>query len=212
MVFRRLREVMTAGIHELIDTFEEPEMMLKQSIREMEAEITKAETTIAKQKTLANKFQGQADEARKLIAKRMGQAQLAIEAGEEELARQALHSKLQYEEQVQHYEKLHAEAERHADELTKQLEEMKERYQLLKDRKQATIAQAEAAKAKEKISHTIANLDCERIISGFERIEAKIMEKENLSKLRNTHESYDVQMTKFEQAQAVEEELKKMKA
>lgn len=212
MVFRRLHEVMTAGIHELIDTFEEPEMMLKQSIREMEIEISKAETTIAKQTTLADKFQSQANEARKLTAKRMGQAQLAIDAGEEELARQALHSKLQYEEQVQQYEKLHAEADRHASELMKQLDEMKERYQLLKDRKQATVAQAEAAKAKEKISHTLANLNYERILSGFERIEAKIMEKENLSNLRNTNETYEVQMAKFEQAQAVEEELKKMKA
>lgn len=212
MVFKRIRDFTTAAIHEWIDGLEDPMMMLKQYIRDMEAEIEKAERAVAKQKTLAEKFQRQADEARKFVAKRAGQAQLAVEAGEEDLARQALHSKLQYEEQVNQYEKLHEEAETQQQELMKQLVEMKERYQLLKDRKHAMAAKAQAVKTKESINDTIAKLDCDRIITSFSRIEDKILEMEHRSKVRNTSESYDVRMTKLEHHEAVEAELNKLKA
>src|SRR5688572_27929743 len=104
MVFKRIRDFTTATIHEWIDGLEDPMMMLKPYIRDMEVEIEKAERAIAKQKALVCKFQRQADEARKFVVKRTGQAQLAVEAGEEALARQVLHSKLQCEGQVQQYE------------------------------------------------------------------------------------------------------------
>lgn len=212
MVFRRLRDFTAATIHEWFDTVEDPVMMLKQYMRDMEAEIEKAEQAIAKQKTMADKFQRQAAEARTFVVKRTGQAQLAVEAGEEDLARQALHSKLQYEEQVKQYENLHEEAETQVQELMKQLTEMKERYQLLKDRKHAMMAKAEATKAKEKISDTIAKLDCDRIVASFSRIEDRIFEMENRVKLRNTGQSYDVKMAKLEHHDKIEAELEKLKA
>ncbi|MFA8438101.1 PspA/IM30 family protein [Pueribacillus sp. YX66] len=211
MVFKRIRDFTTATIHEWIDGLEDPMMMLKQYIRDMEVEIEKAERAIAKQKALVSKFQRQADEARKFVVKRTGQAQLAVEAGEEDLARQALHSKLQYEEQVQQYEKFQRDADVQQQQLMKQLHEMKERYQLLKDRKHAMAAKAQAVKSKESISEMIAKLDCDRIISSFSRIEDKIFEMEHRSKL-NMNESYDLRMTKLEHHKAIEEELNKLKA
>ena len=211
MVFKRIRDFTTATIHEWIDGLEDPMMMLKQYIRDMEVEIEKAERAIAKQKALVSKFQRQADEARKFVVKRTGQAQLAVEAGEEDLARQALHSKLQYEEQVQQYEKFQRDADVQQQQLMKQLHEMKERYQLLKDRKHAMAAKAQAVKSKESISEMIAKLDCDRIILSFSRIEDKIFEMEHRSKL-NMNESYDLRMTKLEHHKAIEEELNKLKA
>lgn len=212
MVFKRIRDFTVAAVHEFLDSVEDPMMMLKQYIRDMETEIAKAERVIAKQQALANKFQKQADEARKLVAKRAGQAQLAVEAGEEELARQALQSKLEYEEQVRQYEKLHKEAELQVQQLMQQFMEMKERYQWLKDRKQALAAKAQAAKMKETIRETISKFDFEEIMKSFARIEDKILEMEHRTKLRNMSDTYDVKMTKLEYAQAVEEELKKLKA
>lgn len=212
MVFKRIRDFAVAAVHEIIDSVEDPMMMLKQYIRDMETEIAKAERAIAKQHALASKFQKQADEARNLVVKRAGQAQLAVEAGEDELARQALQSKLEYEEQVKQYEKLHQEAKLQEQELMQQLIEMKERYQLLKDRKQALAAKAQAVKMKETIRETISKFDFEEIINSFARIEDKILEMEHRTKLRNMADTYDVKMTKLEYDQAVEEELKKLKA
>lgn len=212
MVFKRIRDFAAAAVHEFIDSVEDPMMMLKQYIRDMEAEIAKAERAVARQQALAEKFQKQADEARKFVAKRAGQAQLAVEAGEEELARQALQSKLAYEEQVKQYEQLHKEAEQHVRQLMQQLIEMKERYQLLKDRKQALAAKAQAVKMKETLRETISKFDFEDIMNSFARIEDKILEMEHRTKLRNMSNTYDAKMTKLEYDQAVEEELKKLKA
>lgn len=212
MVFKRIRDVAMAVMHEWMDDLEEPVMMVKQYIRDMEAEIKKAEHAVANQKMLANKFQRQADEAREFIVKRVGQAQLAVEAGKEDLARQALHSKLQYEEQVKQYEQLLEEAKVQEQELLQQLQEMKERYQLLKDRKRAMTVKAETAKTKKSISDTFATFDYDRIIKGFSQIEDKIAEMEYRTKLRNTSESYVNQMTKMENEEAIEAELQKLKA
>lgn len=212
MVFKRIRDFTTATIHEWIDNLEDPMMMLKQYVRDMEAEIEKAERAVAKQKAMADKFQRQADEARKMAAKRAGQAQLAVEAGEEDLARQALHSKLQYEEQVNEYEALFEDAEVQQQELMKQLIEMKERYQLLKDHKHAMAAKAQAVKTKEAMTDTFAKLDCERLMNSFSRIEEKILEMQHRTTLRDTNDSYAVRMTKLEHQEAVEKELNKLKA
>ncbi len=211
MVLKRIRDFTTAMIHEWMDGMEDPVMMLKQYLRDMEAEIEKAERAAAKQKALADKFQKQAKEAKEMIVKRTGQAQLAVEAGEEELARQALHSKLQYEKQAEEYEKLYEEAVKEQQQLMKQLNEMKERYQLLKDRKHAAAAKAEAAKAREKMSDAFATLECERIFAGFARIEEKILEMEHRATLKNMQNSYDLHMAKLEQKEAVEKELQKLK-
>jgi len=211
MVLRRLRDLTTATINEVIDQLENPVVMLKQYMRDMEHEIVKAEETLAKQKTLAQKFQLQADDARKMTAKRAGQAQLALKAGEEELAKQALHGKMHYEEKVKQYEQMQKEAEEQVQAISKQLHDMKERYQLLKDRKHALIARAEAAKAKEKMAAAMDQFDTESIAKGFFRIEERILEMENRTNVRNEDHTFDARAIKLEQHDAVEQELKKMK-
>ena len=128
MVFKRLRDITLATIHEGLDALENPVAMLNQYLRDMEAEIEKAEAAVVKQTLIEKKFAQYRDEAQRMVDKRMRQATLAVEAGEEELARRALYEKKRYAEKVKQYEQMAQDARQKVLEMKEQLKEMKEKY------------------------------------------------------------------------------------
>ena len=48
-IFKRMKDMTKASVHELLDKMEDPVVMLNQYLRDMEAEIHTAELTVAKQ-------------------------------------------------------------------------------------------------------------------------------------------------------------------
>ena len=74
MVFKRLRDITLATIHEGLDALENPVAMLNQYLRDMEAEIEKAEAAVVKQSMIEKKFIQYRDEAQHMVDKRMRQA------------------------------------------------------------------------------------------------------------------------------------------
>jgi phage shock protein A len=89
-LFRRVSDIISANLNDLVDRFEEPETMLKQAIREMEATI--ADTTAATAKAIAGE---------RLLAKELAEheaqidrwrtrAERLVREGDDALARRAL--------------------------------------------------------------------------------------------------------------------------
>ncbi len=79
-----------ASVNEGLDKLENPKVMLNQYVRDMESDIAKAKQTIVKQHTIVHQFKKKQEDASETAAKRKNQAQLAFDAGEEELAKKAL--------------------------------------------------------------------------------------------------------------------------
>ncbi|MDI5788352.1 PspA/IM30 family protein [Bacillus licheniformis] len=75
-----------ASVNEGLDKLENPRVMLNQYVRDMESDIAKAKHTIVKQQTIEHSLK-ESGRSRKLAVKRRNQAQLAFDAGEEELAK-----------------------------------------------------------------------------------------------------------------------------
>lgn len=97
---RRLARLFTADMHALIDRLEAPEVVLRQAVREMEAEL---ERQIARAKTLS----GEIDTARTRLEALEGtraeldaELDLSFEAGNEALARKLTRRKLETQRRV----------------------------------------------------------------------------------------------------------------
>lgn len=95
-LFRRVRDILTANLNDLVDRFEEPEVMLRQAIREMEDTVDR--TTAATARAIAGErlLARERQEHEKQEQVWTEHARRAVEAGDDDTARQALQRKREH--------------------------------------------------------------------------------------------------------------------
>lgn len=213
MVFKRIGDMISATVNEALDQLENPRVMLNQYLRDMEDELAKAKHAVVRQQTLEQGFERKKDEARQWVERRKRQAQLAFDAGEEDLARKALAEMKHYETKMVQYEELREKASAQISELKDQLRQLEEKFQGLKDKKYALIARANAVKAKEHMQASMSRIDSESAYRKFQRLEDRIAETEV-----RVNSWMDVEpagrysdFTKLEYANEVEKEIENMR-
>ncbi len=96
-LFGRVGDILSANLNDMVDRFEDPEKMLKQAVREMEAAIVEARRETARAMA-AEKLAGKdlADSERQ-VRDWQRRAEQAVRAGDDALARKALARKQEHD-------------------------------------------------------------------------------------------------------------------
>ncbi|WP_134701885.1 PspA/IM30 family protein [Ammoniphilus sp. YIM 78166] len=174
-IINRVKDITKATVHEVLDHFEDPIAMLNQYIRDMEKEIAQAELTLASQLSLEKKTKMLLDETKERIVKRQRQAQLAVEEGQDHIARQALYDKQLAEEKLEQYVQEHDTLVAHTQKIREKLQELKDKYYSMKNKKAGLVARANLAKTSKRIENTLSPVNLESAARGFARMEEKIL-------------------------------------
>ena len=178
-LFRRINDIITANINDLIDRVEDPELMIKQMIREMEENIARAKEgvidAIAGEKQLSKDL----EQHRRLSSEWTKKAEDALHANREDLARAALMRKKECDSIIQSLEPAWESARATSEHLKKQLHALEAKLEEAKRKRSMLIARQRAAHAREymgdTLSHFTAGLDAN---ANFTRMEDRVAEME----------------------------------
>lgn len=184
-LFKRIRDITSASVNDMLDKAEDPVKMINQFLRDMESDIADAEVSVSKQIAMEKRFKEQRDEAAALVEKRQEQAMKALELGNEELARKALQDKKDQQERLDTFTQEHDKALVLSDDLRHKLDEMKDEYTKMKGRREMLVARADAAKVQTQINHTMGSFNSDSASRGFARMEEKVMQMEAQAEASN---------------------------
>jgi phage shock protein A len=95
-LFDRLKRVVGANLNDLVSKAEDPEKMLEQALLEMQEDMVKLRQGVAQAIAAQKRTEKQYNEAVNEVNKWQRNAQLALQKGDEDLARQALERKKTY--------------------------------------------------------------------------------------------------------------------
>ncbi|MEN2468018.1 PspA/IM30 family protein [Ornithinibacillus sp. JPR2-1] len=176
--FKRIKTVVSSELNAMLDKAEDPVKMLDQFLRDMGADIQEAEAAVAKQIANEKILKRKAEDAQAMVEKRQAQAEKAVLAGEDELAKRALQEKKEYENQATLLQQSYEQAQNDSQVLKTKLDEMKKEYQEMNLKKDSLKARAEAAKTRTKINRSMSSIGGDESRRGFERMEEKVLQFE----------------------------------
>ncbi len=150
-MFKRISDVITANLNDLVDRVEDPERMIKQLIREMEENINSAREgaidAVASEKQLAKELENQ----RRQAGECQDHARRALEAGNEALAREALLRKKGHDGIVASLQSSWESARGTSERLKSQLRALEAKLEEARLKKGSLVARQRASQALEQM-------------------------------------------------------------
>ncbi|ATY85553.1 phage shock protein A [Kyrpidia spormannii] len=215
-LFKRLRDISLANINAMLDRVEDPVKLLDQYLRDMEEDLQDAEEAVAKAIAVEKKLKAQFEEAQSLAEKRAKQAEEAVLAGNDDLARRALADKREQEAKARDFQNQYQTAKANADALREKLAEMKEEIGKMRNKRDTLVARAQAAKAQKEISQAMSGIGSDSAMRGFQRMEDKVLqleaEAEASGEVYKKERSLDDEFNELRRNADVEDELAALKA
>jgi phage shock protein A len=214
-IFARMTDIFKANINDLLDRSEDPEKMIKQMVLEMEEAVNKA--TIGVGQAIANEKQleRQFNKQKAQMEDWQGKAVQAVNAGRDDLARQALERKTTIQKNVGDLERMLTEARSSSNMLREQLNQLKSKLDEARMRQNTLIARSQAAKAKKQIAQSVSGVGSDAF-SKFEKLEQKVekteSEAEAFAQLAGENTSLEDEFKQLETGGAVDDELAALKA
>jgi phage shock protein A len=145
-IFSRMNRVIKSNLNSLVDKAEDPEKLIGQTIMDMEAEVKRAKKdlvgTLGTAKRLVKKAKEHEEEADEWERK----ATLAVRAGDDELAREALRRKAKAKQQADDARDQAISAENASDEMKSTLDRIERKIEELKNKKGTLAAQVKRAR------------------------------------------------------------------
>ncbi|WP_242220943.1 PspA/IM30 family protein [Bacillus cereus group sp. BfR-BA-01380] len=177
-IFKRIKNIVMADVHQTLDKLESPVSMLKQYLRETEEQITKAQKALSHQFYLEKKYEALIVETDALIAKRTRQAELAVSRAEDHMAQLALQDKIITEKKATLYREQYEITKQQTAALYEQIDKLQEKYQELQYKELVLVSRLNAAQAIKEGNAALTSFHTENAAKGFARVESYVQKLE----------------------------------
>jgi phage shock protein A len=212
-LFDRVSRLLRANVNDMVSKAEDPEKILEQAVMDMQEDLVQLRqavaSSIANQKRIEQQYNKAMGDANSWQSK----AQLALQKGDEDLAREALVRKKSYSENAG---ALKAQLDGQAgqvDTMKKSLIQLESKISEAKTKKDMLKARSQAAKAQEQLQSVVGRIGPNSAMSAFDRMEEKVLQAEARSQAAAELTGSDLE-NKFAALEAgsdVDDELAAMK-
>jgi len=177
-IFSRLAQLIKSNLNDLISRSEDPEKMLNQVVLEMNSQLVEAKkqvaASIADEKRLAKQFEQETANG----AEWERRAMMALRAGNEELAKEALNRKREHDALAASFQDQWQKQKAAVDQLKRALRMLNDKIEEAKRKKNVLVARKKRAEAQKAIQETMSGLKDQSAFETFSRMEAKIDQME----------------------------------
>ena len=181
-IFSRLKTLISANINSMIGKAEKPEKMLNQLIIEMNEQLIESKRAVAMAIADEKKLEREKDNQFAQAKEWERRAMLAVTSDKDDLAREALLRKQEYDNAAAEYQKQWEAQKLSVDKLKESLKELQNKIDEAQRKKNLLIARAKRAEAQQKIQDTISSVSGNRsAFDAFDRMAAKVDEMEAMA-------------------------------
>ena len=207
----RILRVFRANINNLIKGSEDPEKILEQTVKEMQDNLVQLRQGVAQAIATQKRTERQAVQARSTAEEWYRRAQLALQQGNESLAREALTKRKAYQDTA-------TELFNHIDgqkivvaQLKKNMQNLELKISEAKTKKDMYIARARSAQASYRLQEMLGDITSNQ--NAFERMEEKVLEIEAQSEAQKLSGTDDLEkkLAALEQSKEIDSELTAMR-
>ncbi|MFW5733596.1 MAG: PspA/IM30 family protein [Oceanidesulfovibrio sp.] len=212
-IFTRFKDIVSANINAMLDRAEDPEKLIKLMVREMEDTLVELKAACAATMADRSRAAREMADVQERVDTWAARAELAVQKGRDDLAREALLEKRRHQERADHLDeeltKLDALVEQSQDDI----HALEDKLETAQEKKRLLVQRHIRANTQKRANEDMRRAESQDAILRFEQFEQRIerMEAEaHMSKPRN-RSSLEEEFAKLESDGDVEEELASMK-
>jgi phage shock protein A len=173
-IFTRFKDIVASNINSMLDNAEDPEKLIKLMIREME------DTLIEIKSSCANTIAGQKkarrflDEIEEKEAFWNQKAELAVQKGKDNLARQALQEKRRYTQRAETLQVEVTELGVMIEQYREDIQELENKLKSAREKQRMLVQRHLRATRKKRVREEIRRADSAEVMQKFEELEQQI--------------------------------------
>lgn len=173
-IFARLAQLIKSNLNDLISSSEDPEKMLNQVVLDMNTQLIEAKKQVAASIADEKRLMKQMEQEMASATEWERRAMMALKAGNEELAKDALARKKEHDSLATAYKEQWEKQKAAVDQLKRALRMLNDKIEEAKRKKNVLIARKKRAEAQKAIQETMSGLKDQSAFETFDRMAQKV--------------------------------------
>ena len=210
----RIKRVIRANTNDLVNKAEDPEKVLEQTVAEMQDDLVQLRQAVASAIATTKRTERQASQADSIAQDWYSRAQLALNQGNEILAKEALTKRKSYQETATALQAQRTEQNSVVNRIKKDMQTLELKIGELKSKKDMYIARARSATASQRLNEMLGGVNTTSSLNAFAQMEEKVLQLEAQSEAIAELGTDDLQkqFNSLSSTSDIEAELAAMKA
>ncbi len=212
-IFTRLRDIISSNINAMLDKAEDPEKLIRLMIQEMEDTLVEIKASCAGAMAEATKIARQREAAEERAAQWGQKAELAVDKGREDLAREALLEKRRFLDRAAALDQELAEAQSLVERYQDDIMQLEERLAAVREKQRLLIQRHIHARHQRRAQEDIRRAESSEVFLRFEKFQNRVERMEAEAELVNFGRKPDLEehFARLEEDEEIERELNALK-
>ena len=213
-IFTRFRDIIGSNINSMLDRAEDPEKLIKMMIQEMEDTLIELKSACAGVIAARKKVERQLEAAEKRSEFWEAKAQLAVNKGRDDLAKEALLEKRRFVQSAESFANELIEHDSLLDQYKDDIRQLEEKLKSAREKERILVQRHIHAARKRRAQEEIRRIDSADAIIKFEELERHIEHMESEAELVNfgRKPSLEEEFERLDLDEQIERELQALKS